>query len=216
MNCYRFLVVALIAFSFGVRPAFSQVAVEPRPETSEEPATVEPSPVPTGEPVVETKESSEKKPAKKSRKKPVDTDEEQSSRVLQDAMTAQEFKAAGLEKLSNDELKNLNDWLQGYRHTAEAKAAEKATAETTKKVQAQTHIKIDQVESRVDGTVPHLTGHSIIKLEDGTVWKQANADDRYPSPNIDHPNAIVKRSAFGWKMQISGLPEFYVNQVHTN
>jgi hypothetical protein len=158
-----------------------------------------------------TEETSEEKPAKRTKKK---TTEERSSRVLQDAMTAKEFKAAGLEKLSEEELKNLNEWLQGYRQTAETKATEKATVEVTKKVQAEAHTKIDRVESRVDGTVPRLTGHTLIKLEDGTVWKQANPDDRYPSPLIDHPAAIVTRSAFGWKMRIAGLPEFYVDLVH--
>ncbi len=94
--------------------------------------------------------------------------------VLQDMMTAEEFRAAGLEKLSPEELKNLNAWLQGYRETAETKAAEKATAEATKKAAKESRAKMDEIFSRIDGTFHGLSGKTVIKLEDGTVWKQAN------------------------------------------
>jgi hypothetical protein len=217
MNPHRLLFACLATLlSFAVRSVFSQEAVEPRPDQVKEEPIVETTAVPTESPAEDrqskttTEETTEEKPARHTKKKAT---EEQSSRVLQDAMTAKEFKAAGLEKLSAEELENLNAWLQGYRQTAETKATEKATVEVTKKVQAEAHTKIDRVESRVDGTVPHLTGHSIIKLEDGTMWKQANPDDRYSSPPTDHPAAVVTRSVFGWKMRIAGLPEFYVDLI---
>ena len=86
-------------------------------------------------------------------------------------MTPEEFKAAGLNKLSPDELQKLNAWLQGYREVAEKKATARAA-----KVE---RTKMDLLVSRVDGTFNGLTGRTVIRLEDGTVWKQANADDRY-------------------------------------
>jgi hypothetical protein len=229
MNPHRLLFACLaIMLSFAVRSVLSQEAVEPRPDQVKEEPIVETTPAAMESPAEErkskttteeateekpsrtaTEETAEEEPARRTKKK---TTDEQSSRVLQDAMTAKEFKAAGLEKLSAEELEKLNAWLQGYRQTAETKATEKATAETTKKVQAARH-KVDRVESHVDGTMPHLTGHSVIKLEDGTVWKQANPDDRYPSPPLDHPAAVATRGAFGWKMRVAGLPEFYVNLI---
>jgi hypothetical protein len=225
MNSHRFLIaIAAIFLSFGVKSVRSQEAVESRPDRSTEEPTIETTPTSTDQPTEEKRAESTPETAaeeKGTKKKKKAAPEEQSSRVLQDMMTAPEFKAAGLEKLSAEELRNLNAWLQGYRRTTETKATEKAAAETTRKVteevtkkaKAEARQKIDRVESRVDGAVPHLTGHSIIKLEDGTMWKQANKDDRYASPPIDHPTAIVTRSTFGWKMRISGLPEFYVDPV---
>ena len=227
MNFHRFLIaIVAILLSFNVRSVRSQEAVETRPDGSTEEATTESThtitiqPTET-KPAESTAETTAEETGAGTKKKKKAAPEQQSGRVLQDSMTAQEFKAAGLEKLSAEELKNLNGWLQGYRRTTETKATERAAAETTKKVteevtkkaKAEAHQKIDRVESRVDGAVPHLTGHSIIKLEDGTMWKQANAEDRYASPPIDHPTAIVTRSTFGWKMRISGLPEFYVDPV---
>ena len=226
MNSCRLLILTLaILVSLSVLDVRSQEAVEGRPEQSTEEPTIETTPTTQGQPLEEKpSESSAQTPAeevgKKTRKKKT-APEQQSSRVLQDMMTAQEFKAAGLEKLSAEELNNLNAWLQGYRRTAETKATEKAAAETTKKVteevtkkaKAESRRSLDRVESHVDGAVPHLTGHSIIKLEDGSLWKQANPEDRYASPPIDHATAVATHTPFGWKMRISGLPEFYVDPV---
>ena len=115
-------------------------------------------------------------------------------------MSAEEFKAAGLNKLSADELQKLDAWLQGYRQVTEQTAEKKATT----KAAAESHAKLDLLVSRVDGTFNGLTGRTVIRLEDGTVWKQANADDRYRSKTPDHPAAAVIHGVFGYKMRIEG------------
>jgi hypothetical protein len=125
---------------------------------------------------------------------------------IKDIMSPEEFKAAGLNKLSPDELQKLDAWLQGYRQITEQKAEKKATARAER-------TKMDVLVSRVDGTFSGLTGRTIIRLEDGTVWKQANADDRYRAKNPDHPAAAVIHGMFGYKMQIEGTQPFYVDPV---
>jgi hypothetical protein len=74
---------------------------------------------------------------------------------------------------------------------------------------------VERVVSRVDGALTGLTGRTVIKLEDGTVWKQANIDDRYQPVVTDHPMVSVSHSAFGYKMRVEGMPEFYVNPVRS-
>ncbi len=128
------------------------------------------------------------------------------SEDIQQIMTPQEFKAAGLGKLTPDELAKLNAWLQGYRQVTEQAAEKKASARTER-------TKMDLIVSRVDGTFTGLTGRTIIRLEDGTVWKQANADDRYRTSVTDHPGAAVIHGVFGYKMRIEGMQEFYVDPV---
>lgn len=142
-----------------------------------------------------------------------DAESKRDAKVLQDMMTSEEFRAAGLDKLSPEELKNLNAWLQGYRQTAETKAAEKATAEVTKKAAKESRTKMDEIFSRVDGTFHGLSGKTIIKLEDGTVWKQANSDERLSATMTDHPPVMVKHEFFGYKMRLAGTGEFYVNPI---
>ena len=201
MKFYR-IAIALIAVLSALppRPVVSQEAVEKESSPSSEDATVVEIPKKSAD-----ESTGDEQPAKKAQS----SEREPSSKVLQDMMTAEEFKAAGLEKLSSEDLKKLNAWLQGFREVAETKAAEKATAKAAKAPRA----KIDQTLSRVDGTFTGLAGHTIIKLQDGTVWKQANIDDHYRAKVTDHPAAFVSRGPFGWKMRIEGTPEFYVDPV---
>ena len=131
---------------------------------------------------------------------------EKMSEDIQQIMSPEEFKAAGLNKLSPDELAKLNAWLQGYRQVTEQAAEKKATARAER-------TKLDVLVSRVDGTFNGLTGRTIIRLEDGTVWKQANADDRFRAKNPDHPAAVVIHGVFGYKMQLEGTQAFYVDPV---
>jgi len=137
---------------------------------------------------------------------PVRAAPEQMSGSIQDVMTPAEFKAAGLNKLSPEELEKLNAWLQGYREVAEKTAAKKATAVASR-------TKLDLLVSRVDGQFNGLTGRTVIRLQDGTVWKQANADDRFRPRVTDHPGAVVIHGIFGYKMQVEGTGEFYVDPV---
>ena len=143
---------------------------------------------------------------------PVRAAEETLSGNIQKMMSPEEFRAAGLNKLSSEELQKLNAWLQGYREATE-KVTEKKTEKRVASQQSFFHH--EPIVSRVDGSFAGLKGHTLIKLEDGTLWKQANLDDHAgPSP-IDHPGAAVVWAGLGYKMRIQGVPEFYVNPVKT-
>src|SRR4029077_2829705 len=118
---------------------------------------------------------------------------------IKQAMSPEEFHKAGLDKLSDEELRNLDRWLQGDRE----KTAKKAAAKTSK-------AKMDLIVSRVNGSFGGLSGGTVIELEDGTAWKQANHDDHFRGSPVDHPGAAVIHGIFGYKMRIEGVPEFYV------
>jgi hypothetical protein len=189
---------------------FALAALLTHPVTAQEAvekSSAEISAEPEETPTASAEKKSEEEPAKQKSKRGKTSEE------LQDMMTAEEFKAAGLDKLSEQELRNLNAWLQGYRHTTATKAAEEATAEVTKKVARESRAKMDSIVSRVDGEFKGLTGNTVIKLEDGTVWKQANAGDRFHAQVTDHPPAAVMHGIFGYKMRVVGTGEFYVDPV---
>jgi hypothetical protein len=134
---------------------------------------------------------------------------EETPESIQQMMSPGEFKAAGLDKLTPDELQKLDAWLQGYRQVTEQKAEKVASARAAKVERT----KMDLLVSRVDGQFNGLTGRTLIRLEDGTVWRQANADDRYRPKVTDHPAAAVIHGVFGYKMQVEGTQEFYVDPV---
>jgi len=120
---------------------------------------------------------------------------------IEQQMTPSEFKAAGLEKLTPAELAKLNGWLQGYRE----KAVKTAVAREAK-------TKMQLVVSRIDGVYSGVGTGDIIRLEDGTAWKVANAGEHYGG-YADHPAVAIFKSIFGWKMRISSIAEFYVLPV---
>src|ERR671930_656216 len=131
---------------------------------------------------------------------------EEMSGSIQEMMSPAEFNAAGLNKLSPEELQKLNAWLQGYRDVTEKAATKKATAVASR-------TQLDLLVSRVDGQFNGLTGRTVIRLEDGTVWTQANADERFRPKVTDRPAAAVIHGVFGYKMQVEGTGEFYVDPV---
>src|SRR5207245_2926156 len=171
-NRLGFAAVVLISFLLIGR-LWSQEAVDlersakPAEETTPEPST--------------TPEKSAKKEAS-----------EKPTRGVEETMRPEEFKAAGLDKLNEDELQHLDAYLQGYRESAKKKAAEQAQAtaheeikkanekaEKAEKATAEAKVnartKLDSLVSRVDGNIDGVKGHAVIRLEDGTVWKQVNA-----------------------------------------
>lgn len=131
---------------------------------------------------------------------------QQESGDIEKMMSADEFKAAGLDKLSPEELQKLNEWLHGYRESTVKVAEVQATKEGRRK--------FDVIVSRIVGPFYGLTGNNIIRLEDGTAWKQATKSDRTKGPGLDHLGvAVFNAGLFGYKMRIQGTPDFYVNQV---
>jgi hypothetical protein len=131
---------------------------------------------------------------------------EDQSGDIQQMMSSKEFKAAGLEKLSSEELQHLNDWLHGFRESTEKAVEAKANKEGRRNT--------NLIVSRIVGPFYGLTGNTIIKLEDGTVWRQANKTDNYKGPGLENLGvAVSKAGLFGWKMRIQGTQEFYVDQV---
>jgi hypothetical protein len=190
---------------------------------------------PASEPEVMTTQESTPTAAPEQRHKSKPSRRKSSGGTLRDMMTQDEFEAMGLNKLSPTELEHLTWWMQGFRRgagaspatrtvaaapaAAPAPAAEASaetaatTGETKKKMRYPWLAEKQAIYSRVNGMIGPLTGRSIITLEDGTQWKQANADDRFRPQIKDHPPAAVLPTTFGWKMRIEGMPDFYVNPV---
>jgi hypothetical protein len=201
-----------IAVSLALSSALAQDAVETTKANAD--ATPEESPA---------KKSSEDK----------NPDQSHPGRSLEETMRPEEFKAAGLDKLSEDELQHLDAYLQGYRESARKKATEQAQAKAEDEVKkaneraekaekateeahrdaANARTRLDSLVSRVDGSIEGIKGNTVIRLEDGTVWKQVNRDDHYRASITDHPAAVVLHTTFGYKMRIEGMPEFYVDPV---
>jgi hypothetical protein len=83
-------------------------------------------------------------------------------------MTPDEFKAAGLERLSPAELEALNRWLLRYTATqaSELRQDSKLVTEEIRKVEQ------DGLRTRIVGEFRGWDGDTVFRLENGQVWRQ--------------------------------------------
>jgi hypothetical protein len=148
---------------------------------------------------------------------------------IEEAMTPEEFKAAGLDKLDADELARLNAWLQRGAATAPAAAvADPATAPAPAPVAAAPADNgppilakyrnkqpaavgaapapqdITEVNSRIVGYFEGWRKGTVFKLENGQHWRVTD-DRRYDGPSIDGPAVSIKAAFMGsWLLKIEG------------
>ncbi len=90
-------------------------------------------------------------------------------------------------------MQNFNKFLQGFRTETLAKAAKAASIE-----------KLDLIVSSVNGEFTGLKGRTVIRLANGTAWRQANPEDNYkgagrPGEYVNLPAVVMKKGLFGYK-----------------
>jgi hypothetical protein len=118
---------------------------------------------------------------------------------LQQRMSPEEFKAAGLDKLSPDELKNLDSWLSGH-----GKVTTKLVDTAGNPVFYPSNEKAGPVQARVKGEFAGFSGHSEFTLDNGQVWKQADTT-RLSCLTSTNPKVTIRRSLMGnWMAAVDG------------
>jgi hypothetical protein len=118
-------------------------------------------------------------------------------------MTPEQFKAAGLDKLSAGELANLNAWLNHAIDTETTKAAEFATQKV--KTESRGFFDFGSEEPIVDRLVGEFRGFGKGKtytLANGQVWQQI--DDTHMSARLSDPEVRIKPAMMGnsWYMAV--------------
>ena len=118
---------------------------------------------------------------------------------LQQRMTSAEFKAAGLDKLSSQELQNLDTWLRTH-----AKTATKVVDSSGKPVFYTDNNKRQKIFAHIKGHFSGWGGNNEYTLDNGQVWKQVGSDT-VSCMTADNPSAKVKPSFMGdWLMYVTG------------
>ena len=124
---------------------------------------------------------------------------------IEQQMSTQEFKAAGLDKLTAAELASLNTWLK----RAVATESGKAVAEIRREQEAGTSgFKTERSEAFEARLVGHFDGFKKgldYTLDNGQVWQQVDATVMY-GVKLDNPSVQLKPGAFGeiWYMRVDG------------
>lgn len=122
---------------------------------------------------------------------------------LEERMSQQEFDAAGLDKLSPDELARLNDWLRSH-WPAQAVAPFPANADTQRL--SGVAAPRDAIVSRLVGEFTGWDSRSVFHLENGMVWEgTGDTVSRLQTPKLENPTVIIEPASFGtWLLRIEG------------
>lgn len=128
---------------------------------------------------------------------------------VEQQMTADQFKAAGLDKLSAKELAALNAWLQQKVTTETAVALEAAREEGRKEVVQKNRGFFDfgsaePIESAIMGEFTGFGKGKKYTLQNGQVWEQVEAASLKGVRKNDVPVRIKPGLLGVWYMKIDG------------
>lgn len=104
-------------------------------------------------------------------------------------MSADEYRAAGLDRLTDEERAALNRWLIGYT-IGEAPVIRDSNPEVKKADREQL------IRARIAGNFNGWSGGTIFRLDNGQVWQQRQ-DSRFPY-NGDEREVIIDRNFLGF------------------
>lgn len=129
---------------------------------------------------------------------------------LQQQMSTEQFKAAGLDKLSTEELAALNDWLQGKVQQAATSAVEQAREEGRQEVIVANRGFYDfgsnePIVGKLEGEFRGFGKGRQYTLDNGQVWEQTDdataAGVRKQAPAVRITPGIINV----WYLQVDGL-----------
>ena len=128
------------------------------------------------------------------------------SPAIEKQMTPEQFKAAGLDKLSADELANLNAWLNHTIDTETTKAAVQAKKKVEDDNRGFFNFGTDEpVVGRIAGEFNGFEKGRVYTLDNGQVWRQVDNASLVGVHKTD-PEVRVKPGMVGnaWYMTIKG------------
>lgn len=112
---------------------------------------------------------------------------------IRQLMTAEEFAASGLGRLSDEELDVVNRWLMRF--------SGQVAEEVSIAIPEATEIDGDTITSRIDGAFTGWDGRTRFPLQNGQVW-ETNGTRRYSYSATD-PEVVITRNFLGtWRMRL--------------
>lgn len=131
----------------------------------------------------------------------------QSLPPIQQEMTPEQFKSAGLDKLSAEELARLNDWLNRKIGDESAKAAKstKELIETEHRGFFNFGGSTDPIVSRISGEFRGFGRGRQYVLDNGQVWQQSD-DASLAGVKLSNPEVKINPGLIGnvWYLSVQG------------
>lgn len=118
--------------------------------------------------------------------------------TLEERMSQAEFHAAGLDKLSPEELAQLNAWLSAHGGAVRYVTSGGATVFDTDQGERTT------IESSIEGPFFGWNGQTVFTLANGQQWAQAESS-HYDAGKYENPKVRIKPMMLGsWLLVVDG------------
>ena len=119
--------------------------------------------------------------------------------TLEERMSQAEFHAAGLDKLSPEELAQLNAWLHAH-----GGATAVVRGSRGKPVFYPDESERTAIAAHIAGTFTGWRGKTVFKLDNGQEWQQTESGS-YSAGEFDNPAVEIKPMILGsWLMSVKG------------
>lgn len=129
----------------------------------------------------------------------------QSHSTVEERMTGAEYQAAGLHKLTAEELAALNAWLQKQSGRALATSSARAAAAPAEDRSGFENAARHTVTSRIAGEFKGWNGGTRFVLENGQEWVQTDAAVLTGIKTLTNPAVTIKPGMFsGWLLNVEG------------
>ncbi|HSX61373.1 MAG TPA: hypothetical protein VLF18_14320 [Tahibacter sp.] len=123
--------------------------------------------------------------------------------TLEERMSRAEFNAAGLDRLSPDQLKSLNDWLRIHGLAPGAPMRSATSRDGTPEFYPEEKER-ETIEANIQGRLDGWLGKTTFKLDNGQVWQQAESGMR-TDLGLNSPAVRIKPMLLGsWLMYVDG------------
>lgn len=129
---------------------------------------------------------------------------------LEERMSSADFKAAGLDKLSPEELARLNAFIRSESDRRATQAHEQGVREQDRTDAERIGFKDyrgerDEIVSRVPGTFTGWGLGTNFTLENGQVWRVIEADSPLEGIRMTNPEIHITPGLFdSWNLQVKG------------
>ncbi|MBS0581699.1 MAG: hypothetical protein JSS42_01195 [Proteobacteria bacterium] len=124
---------------------------------------------------------------------------------LEERMSYKEFREYGLDKLSPEQLKGLNTWLQSHGTQGTAGVAALPAAGAAPDPVAQARIDQQKIVSRLKGEFTGWHQGTVLTLENGQRWEVLNDDTVY-AHGVQSPEVTIEKGGLigGWRLTVAG------------
>jgi hypothetical protein len=133
---------------------------------------------------------------------------------VEERMSSSDFKAAGLDKLSPEELAKLNAFIKHEVETRAVQAREAGIREEDNADAAKIGLRgysgdRGDIVSTIPGVFTGWTGSTTFTLANGQVWRQSQNDSVLEGIHLVNPQITISPGAFGsWNLHVEGYGTF--------